>query len=952
LVSTIIRSMDRATLREAMAAAAAQDWPRLEIVVVNAKGPGHGPLPAVAATGGGNVSVRFVDQGRALVRGDAANAGLDAAAGELIYFLDDDDVVEPNHVSTLAATLAAHSGAQAAYAGVALEHYSGDQLTRSGVLHDAYEPQRLWGSNYIPIHAVLFRRSLLAAGCRFDPSLPVYEDWDFWIQVSMHTDFVRAEAITARYRGIGDSGVGGVSPDAAQIPTARAALFDKWRLRWTGAQVLGIIEWREALLRQRAEAAQQQHQRDHAQLLELHGTVHQRNLALIESNQALIERDLALGERDRTIGALHETVHQRNLALIEREQTIQQREQALAQASARAETAEHAAAATAHALDHARLEGAEHWQHGQLLLRLLAQQQQQAAALAQQVQAMHQSRSWRLTAPVRGAASAWRKARTARRLVSTWVADHGGGFAAWAALLGPSARLLFQQGPLALARSLRRLQQPPRDLAPPPSEPTPIRRPALVAHTVPVDVIVRVHDGLDDARHCLQSVLRHSAAPLRLIVVDDGSAAPTREFLADFAREHGRSPGCTLIRNERPQGPARAANQGLRAGDAPLAVLLAGDTVVGAQWLDRLVACAESDPRLGLVGPLGNAASWQSIPAAHDPANHPAAPPPPSPPPGFDIDGWAAAVAAHAARAYPRLPLLDGFCLLIKREVITRIGLFDDHHFAHGDGAASDFCLRAAQAGFALAVADDAYVFRTLPGARISDAPDRALVLKHGQALLAAAARLCREDRTMQGLRAHAARLAARPGEVHPLPFDPDLFRPRPRSRARLADADRVHIGAQIALPSQPQAAALTLRVLRWMWGEFGAAVVIELFGTDSAQPPFQALAAGFEWRNHGVLTAERTAAVLNDLDVFVDFSEAPATAVTTLQAMASGASVIVPRAGGACGIARHEDNALIVDTADAHACHAALHRLIVDAPLRLRLQTRGLRDAVAAPGA
>ncbi|MGE0208359.1 MAG: hypothetical protein AB7S42_04365 [Lysobacteraceae bacterium] len=43
LVSILIRSMDRPTLQRAIASAAAQTWPNLEIVVVAACGSRHSP---------------------------------------------------------------------------------------------------------------------------------------------------------------------------------------------------------------------------------------------------------------------------------------------------------------------------------------------------------------------------------------------------------------------------------------------------------------------------------------------------------------------------------------------------------------------------------------------------------------------------------------------------------------------------------------------------------------------------------------------------------------------------------------------------------------------------------------------------------------------------------------------------------------------------------------------
>lgn len=44
--------------------------------------------------------------------------------------------------------------------------------------------------NDIPIHAVLFSRQVVALGCRADAQFVMYEDWDFWLQVSSYTPFL------------------------------------------------------------------------------------------------------------------------------------------------------------------------------------------------------------------------------------------------------------------------------------------------------------------------------------------------------------------------------------------------------------------------------------------------------------------------------------------------------------------------------------------------------------------------------------------------------------------------------------------------------------------------------------------------------------------------------------------------------------------------------------------
>src|SRR5207248_1030087 len=135
--------------------------------------------------------------------------------------------------------------------------------------------------------------------------------------------------------------------------------------------------------------------------------------------------------------------------------------------------------------------------------------------------------------------------------------------------------------------------------------------------------------------------------PYAVTIVDDGSGPETAEYLSSFASVHG----ATLIRNEAARGYTQSANQGLRASKGDYVVLLNSDTIVTDGWLDRLVECAESDGSIGLVGPLSNAATWQSVPeivsggvfAVNDL------------PPGWGPDDLAAEIARTSARVYPRV---------------------------------------------------------------------------------------------------------------------------------------------------------------------------------------------------------------------------------------------------------------------------------------------------------
>ncbi len=196
LVSIIIRSLNRPTLQTALDSLAEQRYSPLEIVVVAAAGADHPVLPGEY----GGRPLLFVPSAAPLGRSAAANAGLLAARGELLGFLDDDDCLLPNHVEALVTRLEAQPEAVAAYARVRAENGAGELLREFGRPFDAVD---LHLENYLPIHSVLFRRKVLEAGAHFDPRLDLCEDWDFWRQLALQGEFAFRDEVTAIYRILG-----------------------------------------------------------------------------------------------------------------------------------------------------------------------------------------------------------------------------------------------------------------------------------------------------------------------------------------------------------------------------------------------------------------------------------------------------------------------------------------------------------------------------------------------------------------------------------------------------------------------------------------------------------------------------------------------------------------------------------------------------------------------------
>jgi len=137
----------------------------------------------------------------------------------------------------------------------------------------------------------------------------------------------------------------------------------------------------------------------------------------------------------------------------------------------------------------------------------------------------------------------------------------------------------------------------------------------------------------------------------------------------------------------------------------------------------------------------------------------------------------------------------------------------------------------------------------------------------------------------------------------------------------------------------------LTMELLRQASERYRKEVEIVLFGTTADEPGFAALPRDFSWKLAGLLNQRQVARLMNEVDIFVDFSSHQAMGLTAMEAMASGVAVIVPRQGGTACFARHEETSLVVDTLSTEACWQALRRLIEEDALRAQLQRNALVD-------
>jgi glycosyltransferase involved in cell wall biosynthesis len=239
LISVLVRSTGRRELQQALKSVAAQDYPRVEIVVADALGTG-----CIDLSGAGKVAARTVGTGAPLRRSAAANLLLVEAAGSWVLLLDDDDWLAPGHLSRLAKALHANPGSVVAYAGVSCVEAAphGDAGFVEVRAYDSpFDADRLLLENYIPIHAALVDLAALRArgAVGFNEEFDVFEDWDFWLQCAQLGNFVHVPGVSAYYR-IHDTGLG-VRMNETQAIDALDRVLERWGSRWTAQQKRSLI---------------------------------------------------------------------------------------------------------------------------------------------------------------------------------------------------------------------------------------------------------------------------------------------------------------------------------------------------------------------------------------------------------------------------------------------------------------------------------------------------------------------------------------------------------------------------------------------------------------------------------------------------------------------------------------------------------------------------------------
>jgi GT2 family glycosyltransferase len=242
--------------------------------------------------------------------------------------------------------------------------------------------------------------------------------------------------------------------------------------------------------------------------------------------------------------------------------------------------------------------------------------------------------------------------------------------------------------------------------------------PTAISLTKPaglVSIIIPCCGMLEYTKLCVPAVLRCSREPFELIFVDVGSLDGTAEYLAGLRDGLAKNLRVETCRAATDLDIGAACKDALKKAHGDFVCLLNNDTVVCPRWLEKMITLAEMSPAYGLIGPMSNYAAppqlVETIPYRVGPRKG-ARPGDPL----LDLNTVLAfAHQFHTQHQGNWMQVqepyrLGGFCLLMRRAVLVRIGSKLDQWSDMSLFDTDILSAKAREAGFTLCCCRDLFI--------------------------------------------------------------------------------------------------------------------------------------------------------------------------------------------------------------------------------------------------
>lgn len=202
---------------------------------------------------------------------------------------------------------------------------------------------------------------------------------------------------------------------------------------------------------------------------------------------------------------------------------------------------------------------------------------------------------------------------------------------------------------------------------------------------VKCDIILPVCDQYEFTKKCIESIIRNTDTPYRLIIINNGKNPNTKRFLENL--QNKKDIELTIVNNDHNIGWVKALNKGMELSKAPYICFQNDDTIVTYGWLRKMINILKLQENFGMINP-----TWEGRPK------------------NLSIDRYNAILERKARKQFIETDWCRGFSAVFKRAVVEKIGKVDEvYGLAYFDDV--DYSVKAIEAGFVALRAQDTYVY-------------------------------------------------------------------------------------------------------------------------------------------------------------------------------------------------------------------------------------------------
>jgi GT2 family glycosyltransferase len=213
------------------------------------------------------------------------------------------------------------------------------------------------------------------------------------------------------------------------------------------------------------------------------------------------------------------------------------------------------------------------------------------------------------------------------------------------------------------------------------------------ADDVPLcSICVNGYNRLEKTKRSVECILKYTTnVNYELILVDNGSSDGTLDFFKSVQSDHTR-----IIRVTKNIGSVYWLNTAVSLAKGKFIVIVSNDVYVTSDWLNNLMKCFESDPRIAMAQPMSNNVSNLQM---------------------ENLGGWQNFDEMQAAaekfnksdpNKWEERQRLITILNIFRRDVLDSVGLMDSA-YVH-DFSEDDLCVRMRRMGYKLMLCKDTWV--------------------------------------------------------------------------------------------------------------------------------------------------------------------------------------------------------------------------------------------------